>query len=266
MGWSRRRRAARPRLLTAGFSYLQNGDAGGGAQSNSGGAAASNGGTTSTSGAAAVEADPERPVLNCGGEACADGAMIIDMESNDGLVCASDGRSGSVSYFGDGTGSAWPPAGAATKFSPLDACRGSSAVALHTKGANFKSWGAGISVLFSSTGFDASLFSGIVFWAKSSTSTQISIGVATPATQDVAYGGDCKPSSGKQCNDHFATKRTLSPGWMAYPISFAELSQVGWGVAAPTLNIDRTALLELNIVAPAGQPFDYWLDDITFTP
>ena len=60
-------------------------------------------------------------------------------------------------------------------------------------------------------------------------------------------------------------QRTLSSQWMAYTITFAELAQAGWGVAAPTANIDTSTLMELNIVVPQGQDFDYWLDDITFS-
>lgn len=238
--------------------------ASGGAINASGGAINASGGAINASGGTmGVQPDPDLPVLNCGATPCSDSAMIVDMESNDGLVCSVSGRSGYVSFFGDGTGTQWP-VGSATKFSPLENCRGISAVALHVKGADFRSWGAGVAIHFAASGFNATGFSGLLFWARSSTSTQISIGVVTPGTQDVAYGGTCVPGGGKQCNDHFVTKRTLTPNWVAYLITFGELRQVGWGVPAPTPTIDVTSLIELNIVAPQGQPFDYWLDDITF--
>lgn len=182
-----------------------------------------------------IEPDPVLPVLSCGSKPCSDPAMIVDMEANNGQICNTNGRGGDVVFFGDGTGVQWPPAGIApTRFSPLSSCRGISAVAMHTKGINFSSWGAGVGFNFSSAGWNASAYTGITFWAMSSAKTQVTIGIATAETQDVAYGGKCVPTDGKQCNDYFKTKRTLTSTWQAYPISFAELRQDGWGVAAPT--------------------------------
>jgi serine/threonine-protein kinase len=212
-----------------------------------------------------IEPDPVLPVLSCGGKSCSDQAMIVDMEANNGQICNTDGRGGDVVIFGDGTGVQWPPAGVAlTQFSPLSTCRGISAVAMHTKGINFSSWGAGAGFNFSSTGWDASAYTGITFWAMSSTRTQVTIGVASSETQDVAYGGKCVPKGGKQCNDYFKTKRTLTATWQAYPVSFAELRQEGWGVVAPTPTINVKKLMEVQFVVAQGQPFDVWIDDVTF--
>src|SRR5215213_11553750 len=108
------------------------------------------------------------------------------------------------------------------KFSPLAVCRGQSAVALHTKGAGFTTWGAGVVLKFSDHGWDASAFTGVTFWAMSSTHTRIVFGIASAETQDVAYGGDCVPKDGLQCADHFTASRTISASWTAYSITFAE--------------------------------------------
>lgn len=213
-----------------------------------------------------IEPDPDLPVLSCGSKPCSDPAMIVDMEANDGQICTTNGRGGDVVIFGDGTGVQWPPPGVArTKFSPLSTCRGISGVAMHIKGTNFSSWGAGMGFNFSRTGWNASAFAGITFWAMSSTETQITIGIATRETQDVAYGGKCVPSGGKQCNDYFKTKRTLTTTWQAYLVTFAELRQEGWGVAAPTHTINVKKLMEIQFVVAQGHPFDFWIDDVTFT-
>lgn len=219
------------------------------------------GGSTVT----ALEPDPNGPVLDCGSKPCSDPYMIADMENNDGTVCSTNGRAGAVYYFNDGTGAAWPPAGGdGPRFSPLSACRGTSAVALHIRGVNFTIWGSGTGIHISDTGWDASAYSGLIMWARSDTKSELSIGVATTATQDVAYGGKCEPSGGRQCGDHFATQRTLTSTWQAYQISFSELRQGGWGVVAPTANIDTTAVMELDLITPPATSFDIWLDDIGF--
>src|SRR5262249_38994848 len=96
--------------------------------------------TTSSSsgggGQMAIEPDPVLPVLSCGGTPCGDPTMIADFESNDGHVCPTTGRSGYGLIFNDGTGDQWPLAtgNPSAQFSPLQECRGQSAVAFHTKG------------------------------------------------------------------------------------------------------------------------------------
>jgi hypothetical protein len=217
-------------------------------------------------GSGGIEPDPELPVLKCGGTACANANILVDMESNDGKVCTTSGRAGGTYFFNDGTGDQWPEADplGVTKFSPLPACRGQSAVALHTKGSVFTSWGAGVVIKISDTGWDASAYTGVTFWAMSPTRTRTTFAIATTETQDVAFGGDCVPEDDLQCADHFAAARTLTPSWTAYTITFAELRQRGFGVPAPSATINPETLMELNITFPTGQPFDVWIDDVVF--
>jgi hypothetical protein len=237
----------------------------GGSPDTMGGSTGSGGGGDSGSGS--IEPDPDLPVLDCSGTACPDENVLVDMEANNGKVCATSGRTGNALVFNDGTGEQWPvpdPLGLG-EFSPLPACRGQSAVALHTKGEGFSSWGAGTAIKFSDHGWDASAFTGLTFWAMSATRTRIAFGIASAETQDVAYGGACIPKNGKQCADHFTTGRTLTASWIAYTISFAEMKQGGWGVASPNTTINPATLTELNITFPSGQPFDVWIDDVVFT-
>lgn len=235
--------------------------------SGKGGSGQGGSGTGGKAGSAGIEPDPELPVLECGGTACAGANVLADMEANDGKVCATGGRSGGTFYFNDGTGDQWPPPDPLgfEQFSPLEACRGTSAVALHTKGNVFTSWGAGVVIKFSEQGWDASAYKGMTFWAKSPTRTRITFGIATTETQDVAYGGDCVPRDGLQCADHFSTSRTINTGWMAYTITFSEMRQRGFGVPAPSTTINTATMTELNITFPTGQPFDVWIDDVVFT-
>ena len=273
----------------------QAGDGGGSADGEAGQAGAPNGGAAQagTSGAAGagqggtgqggtgqggtggnggtgggLEPDPDLPVLTCGSTPCSDPNTIVDFEANDGRVCDTNGRSGITNVYGDGTGEQWPLAGAngLSKFSPMSACRGQSAVAFHTKGDGFTSWGAGAVMRFAPAGgWDASAFSGISFWAMSPTRTRITFGIPTVETQDVAYDGQCVPKNGLQCSDHFVAGRSIGVTWMAYTIMFSEMKQRGFGVPAPSTNINPAKLLEINITFPPGQPFDIWFDDITFT-
>jgi hypothetical protein len=59
--------------------------------------------------------------------------------------------------------------------------------------------------------------------------------------------------------------RSIGVTWMAYTILFSEMKQRGFGVPAPSTNINPAKLLEINITFPPGQPFDIWFDDISFT-
>lgn len=256
------------------LSYLQSG-LGGSTTSATTTSATTTGATTSSQasssgagGQGTIQPDPTLPVLPCGGTRCSDPAMIADFESNDGQVCPTAGRAGYGLIFNDGTGDQWPivTGNPSTQFSPLPACRGESAVGFHTKGANFTSWGAGMDIHFADHGWDASAYSGITFWAKSSTSASVRIGVSSLGTQDVSYGGTCVPQGGKQCNDHFSTTRKITPSWMAYPVTFSELQQAGWGVPASTPTIDATGLIEIQFVFAAPEAFDFWLDDTSFSP
>ena len=248
---------------------------GGAAQGGTGGAAGAGQGGTGQGGTGGnggtgggLEPDPDLPVLTCGSTPCSDPNTIVDFEANDGRVCDTNGRSGITNVYGDGTGEQWPLAGAngLSKFSPMSACRGQSAVAFHTKGDGFTSWGAGAVMRFAPAGgWDASAFSGISFWAMSPTRTRITFGIPTVETQDVAYDGQCVPKNGLQCSDHFVAGRSIGVTWMAYTILFSEMKQRGFGVPAPSTNINPAKLLELNITFPPGQPFDIWFDDISFT-
>ena len=110
----------------------------------------------------------------------------------------------------------------------MSACRGQSAVAFHTKGDGFTSWGAGAVMVAPVGGWDASAFSGIAFWAMSPTRTRITFGVPTVETQDVAYDGQCVPKNGLQCSDHFVAGRSIGVTWMAYTILFSEMKQRAW--------------------------------------
>jgi hypothetical protein len=232
-----------------------------------GGASEGGAGAGGMAGSGGIEPDPELPILKCGGgPACSATNVLVDMEANDGRVCATSGRAGGTFFFNDGTGEQWPAADplGVDHFSPLPACRDKSAVALHTKGTPFTSWGAGVVIKFADAGWDASAFTGISFWAMSATRTRVTFAIATTETQDVAFGGDCVPKDGLQCSDHFATARTINQSWTAYTVTFAELRQRGFGVPAPSATINPRTMMELNITFPTGQPFDVWIDDVVF--
>jgi hypothetical protein len=69
------------------------------------------------------------------------------------------------------------------------------------------------------------------------------------------------------CDDHFGTWLTLTTSWQKYTVMFSDLAQEGWGLPGPTqgLRFDASRTYEVQfVVQPAGKPFDYWIDEVSF--
>jgi hypothetical protein len=131
--------------------------------------------------------------------------------------------------------------------------------AVHTEGKAFTDWGGGIGFNFvgadSLTPLDASAYTGISF--KASGSGAVHIGLATEAT--MPEFGLCT-----KCYDHFAADISdLSSTPKVYTFKWSQLRSGGWG--SPHASLDPHTLVGFNFTSKGPTPWNFTLDDITFT-
>jgi hypothetical protein len=128
------------------------------------------------------------------------------------------------------------PAGPFTMAETGDVCR---KLAVHVRGSGFSLWGADVGFGLGDP-YDASKYIGFVFWAKIDTGTVAVVRVAFPDKDSSLVGGICTPNSTgpSACGDHFGLRVSLTSTWRKYAISFAELSQDGWGFQAAQRSIE----------------------------
>ncbi|HVY27311.1 MAG TPA: hypothetical protein VHB79_12215 [Polyangiaceae bacterium] len=202
-----------------------------------------------------------------GGSAPGTGDLIDGFEDGDITLEQSGGRGGVWYLFDDGTvGTAGPTPFKCSALGGAPAALG--AYAMHITATGFTSWGTGLGVDFRAGKkvYDASKYTGIRFWARvgAGKNTRHRLQLAD-ATTDVA-GGKCNAAAdapdGEKCDDHFGINETFTTVWTQYVVRFDELTQIGWGNAAPS--IDKSALYGLQLTAKAKLEVDLWLDQIEF--
>jgi hypothetical protein len=145
---------------------------------------------------------------------------------------------------------------------------------MHTTGAQFTSWGAGIGFDLNHPGaaprqpYDAGQYTGIVFWARSPHPAPVPalhVRILEPATVPIAEGGTCEVSdAGLACGDSHSASVTLTDQWQLYQLAFTAFHQVGWGVQVSPSGLDPSALLAVQLAVENTPDFDYWIDDVSF--
>jgi len=108
--------------------------------------------------------------------------------------------------------------------------------------------------------YDASGFTGIAFWGKSTVGTQpLHVQFQSSETVAVSGGGTC--TSG--CGDSFAESVILTGTWQQFTIPFMGLEQGTYGAQFPTF--DSNALLTIQFSVDTNTPmFNFWIDDVGF--
>jgi hypothetical protein len=114
-------------------------------------------------------------------------------------------------------------------------------------------------------GFDASVWEGIVFWARIGPGSQATVKVRTADRLTDDKGCICNPNTNQNDSsdgcDKWGRFVTLDQTFRAYRVPFTDLQQGGWGAASPGLNTGD--LFSLAIEYGRGA-WDLWLDDIGF--
>jgi len=200
--------------------------------------------------------------------------MIDDMEDGDGSIITTNGRVGAWYAYNDladgkDTTGTQTPAAMTPGFPMADITppRGTSTKSAETKGGGFTGWGAGVGFDLNNDGtmkqpYDASQFTGITFFARSTATGPGSLRVNVQDAQTAPEGGICDPKATKGCNDHRGTSVTLTSDWKQFTLPFAAMKTLNFGQQFPTFMTDKLFAIQFQVGVNVN--FDFWIDDIAF--
>lgn len=220
--------------------------------------------------ASAPDATPDAPSLadasdaahlDAGPPPCT--ALIDDLEDGDGWIIRCLTRGGPWYTYNDGTAGGTQTPLPGRPFLP-DTPGYMSKYAAHTKGSGFTSRGAGMGFDLNNPAgkratYDASAYKGLTFWARS-TSSPLHMYVNFPDRDTDPAGGVCTT-----CNDSFGKGIDITTTWAQYTVLFSTLSTDGIGMPAPKA-FDPAHVYSIEFHTPFSTVFDFWVDDIAFTP
>jgi hypothetical protein len=212
--------------------------------------------------------------------------VIADFESGSGAINDAPGRKGTFYTYNDLSpgGVQDPPMGDAPP-TEIPGGRCTSKFAMHVSAKGFTIWGAGFGTDFaygvasSDAGgasadsgasprgsYDASAYTGISFWAKIEPGSKPGIRLNVPDKTTAPEGGQCivddKGMNPNRCYDDFGKTMGITSSWDFFKVSFAEMSQRGFGLKAAS--IDKAHLFGLQFQAPASVDYNVWVDDLSF--
>jgi hypothetical protein len=252
---------------SGGFSASSSGG------SSSSGGPASSGGSGSGSGSSGNGFQPDA-------EPCpSPSAPIDDMENGMGTIFKICGRIGFWYTYHDSTagGTLTPMAMATFTDSAVTPARpigdsGTSAMAARMTGNGFTIYGAGMGFDLQNPGgqstkglYDASMYSGVTFWAKGSVSGTGVVRFNVPDKATDPVGGVCSGTGASQCSDDHGHTLTLTSSWQQYSFTWAQLTQQGFGYTEASLDTAHLVGMKFQVGNPTGS-FDVWVDDIAFLP
>ncbi|WP_437736178.1 hypothetical protein [Sorangium sp. So ce1335] len=240
-----------------------------------GGAGGAGGGPSSASASAAGGAG----VGGDDGGVPADIELIDDMEDGDSAIDEAGGRVGYWYSYNDGTGTQTPPVYSEEMpvgFHPeeLTPPRGESTRAVHTFGSGFTEWGAGVGFALNGPdmglfAYDASAYTGIVFWAKlgdPGAVTTVKVNISDKLSEPA--GGICDETAGEgdanRCFDHWSIMAPLGTEWAPIVIPFEELTRAGLGAEPTAQAIDLEGIYTIELRFGQDEVFDVYIDDIGF--
>jgi endoglucanase len=183
--------------------------------------------------------------------------LLEDFADGDGKL-SSTGFNGRWRTYSDGTGQVTPAVDA--EIVPVDG-------AVHVTGANFSTWGVGLSVdlnnplgqLSTRQAVDLGKYRGLSLRARG-TGT-IVVELVTPATTGTTEGGTCTGDSG--CFGHYAADLALGADYADKELAFTSFAQPSWGQPVP---LDLSKLLSINFLSRvSGGPvsIDLFLDAVS---
>jgi hypothetical protein len=198
----------------------------------------------------------------------------IDDNRSPHLILATSGRDGYWFTINDATpggtqspsANFWRPSAGGVNGSPY---------AAHLSGQGFTDWGIymGFTLNKSPQGpkytYDARAYRGVTFWARLGSNDMCAPASECHILRFNISTRDTDPRGGvcTQCSDHFGSWLTLTTSWQKYTVMFSSLAQEGWGVpgSGQGLRFDSSRTYEVQfLVQPAGKPFDYWIDEVSF--
>jgi hypothetical protein len=194
----------------------------------------------------------------------ADDGTIDDFEDGNTGLANMAGRDGYWYPEKDTKGSTIAP----DPFAPSEGGADGSEMAMRIYGETIKgsaadgAWGAGFGLKFVSqdgSSYDASKYAGISFKARVDDKSTRKVRLKVGDVNTHPDGQICKT-----CYNHFGKDYTFTPKWKEYTLLFSEARQEeGWGNPRPTA-ITPGKLIALDFAIGPGQPYDLWIDDVTF--
>jgi hypothetical protein len=204
-------------------------------------------------------------------------ALIDDMEGGTSAIAMIGGRNGAWWAGGDATpGGVIQPNGLMTP-EVIPGGRCGSHYAQRVTGYGFTDWGAVVVMNFrygtlpdaggtmGDLPIDAHFRTGITFWARIGDTSSNNIRFSVGDEHSQPEGGLCIPNGpiGQNCYDTFGVPLPqLTTEWQHFQIPFLGLTQLGFGVPAPT--VDTSNLYTVQFSLQPGTIFDLWIDDISF--
>jgi hypothetical protein len=199
---------------------------------------------------------------------------IDDLEDGDNTIQALGQRVGYWYTYNDGSGTQKPapdPTGA-IPFQPTPGGHSPLFSAETSSTTGFTIYGAGMGFDFNNTAkkscpYNASVYTGIKFWAKGNTSIRAMIKIPS-TTQSTSDSGTCvAPATAAtgclcECENHFGITQVLTADWVQYSLPFATITQdPTWG---KQVTFDKTSLIAMQFQVGKGAAFDFSVDDVTF--
>jgi len=189
--------------------------------------------------------------------------LIDDLNDGDRYIMSINGRVGAWNDAHDDSPNAkmYPDSNSFVPSQTGDTCR---KYAAYVYGGGYVLWGADFWFGLGSP-YNASKYTGISFWAKVDAGASTKIRVAFPDKDTHPDGVLCtqNPSTGPTaCFDHYGSALSLTTEWQKYRVSFADLTQDGWG--RPGKAFDPSTLYQVMFQIPVGANFGIWIDDVAF--
>ena len=190
--------------------------------------------------------------------------MIDNLDDNDRMIIAANGRQGPWHSFNDSNGgNIQPPLG--TGFFATAGGANNTSYAVHTTGSGYQFGGVGFDLnnatqtpeAMQSMAYNASAYNGVTFWAKSSMGGTLRVEFAMRSFVPTDRGGTCTTNC---WNVYGANTATLTANWAQYTIMWAGMQREQGGTS-PAFN--PAELMSISFKGPGT--FDFWVDEIQFT-
>jgi endoglucanase len=206
------------------------------------------------------------PVAPSNAKSCGPDGIIDDGEDGNNQVSDAGGRGGYWYTFMDKAGSSVAPKIEAQggKFTMAQGGANRSQFAANMKGkvatGDIVYAGMGFNFLDPKSGYDASKFEGISFWAKTGPGSTGKVRLKVPDNNTDPDGKVCSA-----CFNDFGKDLSLTEEWTKYTFSFADMRQLsGWGAPHPPhINPQKLYGVQWQVNQP-GAAFDIFIDDVEF--
>ena len=139
----------------------------------------------------------------------------------------------------------------------LDPPRGTSQQAMFFGGQGFTGWGVALGIGITPVCVDASPYSGITFWAKSTTGTPLPLKFDV-VTYDIAPstgGGGCTGT----CSGRYETNVTIPVEWGEIKVPFCSFAASGTQVP-----LQKNKIQNLTFLIGPKITYQFYIDDISF--